>query len=264
MLGVRLSEFAAALLDPTLPVPRDLVGPDGELCAKRFGVYRNNVVAGLIEALQANFPAVCRLVGEEFFRAMARVYVVTEPLTSPILLDYGARFANFIAGFDPAAFLPYLPDVARIERAWTESYHARDAAPLAPDLLAAIPNDRVIDARFTLHPSLRFATSRFPALRIWRMNVGDSVLEPVDLNSGGEDTLVVRPQAQVEVRSLPRGALEFLAALADRSTLLDAARSAMRVAPHFDLGANIAALINAGAFVEYSLEPERRLRQHDE
>jgi Putative DNA-binding domain len=252
-LADRLSGFAAALLDPTLAVPAGLVGPDGEPSAKRFAVYRNNVVVSLIEALQAGFPAVCRIVGEEFFQAMARAYIVAEPPASPILLDYGAGFANFIAEFEPAASLPYLPDVARIERAWSEAYHARDAAPLAAEVLADIASDRVANACFTVHPSLRVVASRFPALTIWRMNVDDGVPGPVDLESGGEDTLVMRPQAAMEVRSIPPGAAEFLTALADGRTLVDATRSAMYAAPYFDLSANIAALISAGAFVDYSI-----------
>lgn len=248
----RLSDFAAALLDSTLATPPGLVGPDGEPTTKRFAVYRNNVVVGLIEALQANYPAVCRIVGEEFFQAMARAYAIAEPPVSPIMLDYGAGFPNFLAAFEPAASLPYLPDVARIERAWTESYHARDVRPLSAEALTAMASDDVAEACFTLHPSLRLVTSRFPALTIWRMNVDDGVPSPVDLASGGENALIIRPQADVEVRSLPAGGAEFLAALAGGRNLIGAARSAMGVEPLFDLATNIAALIDAGAFVDCS------------
>jgi hypothetical protein len=104
-------------------------------------------LAGGGSPLQANFPAVLRLVGKEFFREMARLYVLSEPPTSPILLDYGAGFPDFIASFVPAGALVYLPDVARIERAWTESYHAPDAAPLPAAAAATIPKDRVANAR---------------------------------------------------------------------------------------------------------------------
>jgi len=72
----------------------------------RFAVYGNNVVVGLMEALQANFPATCRVVGDKFFRAMAREFVMLEPPTSPILLDYGAGFPDFIGCFEPAGPLP--------------------------------------------------------------------------------------------------------------------------------------------------------------
>jgi len=251
-LADRLSDFAAALLNPVLPVPHDLVGPDGESATKRFAVYRNNVVIGLMDALQTSYPAVCRIVGEEFFRAMARAYVVSEPPASPILLDYGAGFANFIAAFEPAASLPYLPDVARIEHAWTEAYHAPEAAPLTAEILAEIPNDSVAKARFTVHPSLRVVSSRFPALTIWRMNVGDGVPGPVGCESGREAALVIRPQAEVEVHAIPLGGTEFLLALAGGKTLIDATQSAVNADPYFDLSGNIAALIGAGAFVDYA------------
>jgi len=251
-LADRLGGFAAALLDPTLAVPPGLVGPDGEPSAKRFAVYRNNVVVGLVEALQANYPAVCRIVGDEFFQAMARVYVVSEPPASPILLDYGAGFADFIAIFEPAASLPYLPDVARIERAWTEAYNAREAVPMSPAALAAIPTDRIADTRFTLHPSLRIARSQFPALTIWRMNIDDGVPAPVDIESGGEDALVMRAAADVEVRSMPPGGAAFLASFGMGKTLAEAAKSAMKIHAPFDLSASLLALISAGAFVGVS------------
>lgn len=252
-LAERLGGFVAALLDPTLAVPAGLVGPDGEPSTKRFAVYRNNIVVGLIEALQANFPAVCRIVGEEFFQAMARAYVVSQPPASPILLDYGGEFANFIAAFEPAATLPYLPDVARIERAWTEAYHALEAVPLGPEALSGIPSDRVAEIRFTVHPSGRVVRSRFPALTIWRMNIDDGVPNPVDFDSGGEDALIARPEADVEVRSMPPGGAEFLAALVNGKSLTEAAKSAMNACAFFDLSVNLAALISAGIFIGFSI-----------
>jgi Putative DNA-binding domain len=252
-LSERLGGFAAGVLDPALPTPRGIVGPDGEPSTKRFAVYRNNVVVGLTEALQQNFPAVCRLVGEEFFREMARAYVLSEPPASPVLLDYGAGFARFIASFEPAASLPYLADIARVERAWLESYHAPDAPPLPPDMVGNIPSDRVAEMRFTLHPSLRVVVSRFPAFTIWLMNVGDGVPGPVDLEAGGEDTLILRPRYEVEARSIPKGGPEFLFKLAAGGTLADAAGAALRAEPHFDLAGNIEGLIGAGAFVDCAL-----------
>ena len=241
--------FAQALLDPVIGVPIGLVGPDGEPSPRRFAVYRNNVVVGLIDALQAAFPAVCRIVGEEFFRAMARIYAASQPPASPILIDYGVTFADFIARFEPAASLPYLPDVARIERAWSEAYHARDAEPIAPQILAAIPAERVAELRLALHPSLRVVRSSFPALTIWRMNVADGVPAPVDLQAGGEDALLVRPAADVEVRWMPPGAADFIAALAHGCTLQAAATAALDADAGFDLAGNLTELIRAGAFV---------------
>jgi Putative DNA-binding domain len=246
-LAERQADFATGLLDPERAVPRGLIGPDGEDSPRRFAVYRNNVTVALTDALQANFPATCRLVGEEFFRAMARTYALSEPPTSPILLDYGTGFPDFIAAFAP---LPYLADVARIERAWTEAYHAPDARPLDPTVLSDIPHGEATRLCFRLHPSVRIVRSPFPALTIWRMNVADGVPRPVDLDAGSEDTLVVRPEAEVEVRSIPEGGPAFIAALARGHTLIEAARSGLRAASSFDLAANLAALLGAGVVID--------------
>lgn len=252
-LAERQRGFAAALLDAALPVPFGLVGPDQEPSPKRFAVYRNNVVVGLTETLKAAFPAVHRIVGAEFFQAMARSYVVAEPPTSPILLDYGAGFPEFIREFQPAAVLPYLADVARIERAWTEAYHAPEASPIDPTALAALAPEEFPAVRFQLHPSTRLVRSQFPALTIWQMNIGDGVPAPVDLAAGGEDVLVVRALADVEVRLISGGSFEFVQALADGASVLAAMKAALTADHRFDLSANLSGLMQAGALVGYNL-----------
>ncbi len=257
-LAERQRGFAAAILDPARPMPDGLVGPDGEPGPKRFAVYRNNVVVGLTETLKDAFPAVHRIVGADFFRAMARAYVMVEPPRSPILLDYGAGFPDFIRQFEPAAVLPYLADVARIERAWTEAYHAPEASPIDPTAFMAIAPDQLPSARLMLHPSLRVVRSRFPALTIWQMNVADGVPAPVDLAADGEDVLVVRPSADVEVRSIPNGSLEFIQALADGKSVLAALEAALIANSHFDLSANLSDLMRAGAVVGYRAAPDTR------
>ncbi len=88
--------------------------------------------SSLIDALRTKFPATERIVGEEFFRAMARVFVIAHPPRSKILHTYGDDFGDFIAAFEPAAELAYLADVARLEAARTRAYHAADATPLTP------------------------------------------------------------------------------------------------------------------------------------
>ena len=257
-LAERQRGFAAALLDPGLPMPDGLIGPDGEPGLRRFAVYRNNVVVGLTETLKDAFPAVHRIVGADFFRAMARAYVMVEPPHSPILLDYGAGFPDFIRIFEPAAVLPYLADVARIERAWTEAYHAPEASPIDRSAFSAIALDQSPAIRLDLHPSLRIVRSQFPALTIWQMNVADSVPTPVDLNAGGEDLLIVRPMADVEARSIPQGSLEFIQALMDGRSVLAALEAALITNPRFDLAANLSDLMRAGAMVGYHLAPGMR------
>ncbi|CAN7555409.1 HvfC/BufC family peptide modification chaperone [Mesorhizobium sp. LjNodule214] len=255
-LAERQQEFALALLDAARAAPRGLVGPDGLPSLRRFAVYRNNVVAGLIETLKENYPAVHRIVGDEFFRAMTGQFVTANPPQSPIMLGYGAGFPEFIDGFDPAAALPYLADVARIERAWIGAYHAAEAEPLSADDLLTIDQDRLALVRLALHPSLRVTQSRFPALTIWRMNVAGGEPGAVDLEAGGEDALIIRSSAEVVVNQLPMGAAALVRTLGAGRPVVAAAIAALEATPYFDLRTILAGLIEAGAFIGWSLEQD--------
>ena len=128
---MRQSEFVAALLDPSFPMPTGLIRPDGQTATQRFSVYRNNVIAGLTAVLEAAFPVIRTLVGSEFFAAAAAVFVRAHPPKSRIMMLYGARFPDFLSAFEPAADYAYLPDVARLEQALRESsrHFANDAKP---------------------------------------------------------------------------------------------------------------------------------------
>src|SRR6516164_8103437 len=125
--------FAHGLTDPTRTTPADVVGPRGKAAVKRYNVYRNNVMVSLIDALAAIYPAVQRITGVEFFRAMARLYARAAPPESPLLFEYGRQFPAFIEAYKYAAQMPWLADIARLERAWLDAYHAADAAQLSAD-----------------------------------------------------------------------------------------------------------------------------------
>ncbi|WP_213763954.1 DNA-binding domain-containing protein [Caballeronia sp. dw_19] len=245
--------FAAALLDPNMPVPRGLIGPDREPSEKRFNVYRNNVVAGLVEALKAAYPAVCRIVGHDFFAAMARVYVALEPPRSPVVLDYGETFPDFIERFEPAKSVPYLRDVARLERAWVEAYHAAEAPPVDPAPLATIDSQSLPQIGFMLHPTVRVVRSSFPVVQIWLMNIDAGDPAAIDISSGGENALVVRPIAEVEVRRLPAGAATFVIGLAAGASVADATALALDEDGDFDLAGALQDLFAINAIVGWTV-----------
>src|SRR5262245_57558518 len=94
--------FAQTIRAPEAPVPVHLRGAAQRDVTRRFSVYRNNLTAGLVAALRTQFTVVEQLVGTEFFRVMARDYVAEEPPRSPVLLDYGDTFPDFIDRFAPA------------------------------------------------------------------------------------------------------------------------------------------------------------------
>jgi Putative DNA-binding domain len=207
--------FAQGLTDPARATPADVVGPRGKAAIKRYNVYRNNVTVSLINALADTYPAVQRITGVEFFRAMARFHVRATPPTSPLLFEYGRDFPAFIEGYEHARDMPWLADTARIERAWLDAYHAADVPPLSPDALAAVPSDRLGDLVFTTHPATRIMRSEYPAVAIFAMNRVEGPVTPLQSNAA-EDALITRPDMEVAVRLLPPGGAAFLMCLIRR------------------------------------------------
>ena len=240
--------FAPPLLDPTRAAPPMVIGPNGKAAGKRYDVYRNNVTVSLVDALAAIYPAVQRITGTDFFRAMARFYVRSSPPTSPLLFEYGRDFPAFIESYEHARSLCWLADVARIERAWLDAYHAHDAAPLAPAQLAAVAPERLAELVFTPHPAARVVRSDFSAVTIFAANRDGEPIGRIDASTP-EDALITRPEFDVIVRHLPPGGAVFATCLAEGRPLGEAAASALDASPDFDLATNIAGLIEAGAFI---------------
>ena len=245
------AEFTPALLDPDRAPPAVISGPNGKTAGKRYNVYRNNVTVSLISALAATFPATKRITGEDFFRAMARFHVRATPPTSPLLFEYGHDFPDFIERYEYAQDMPWLADVARIERAWLDAYHAADEEPLTPQALASIPPGQLADTVLKPHPAAWILRSRFPAVSIFAANRNDGPVGRITA-SEPEDALITRPGSEVIVRHLPLGGAVFISHLMAGETLGISAAAAFNDHPEFDLPANIAGMIEAGVFTAAS------------
>jgi hypothetical protein len=240
--------FSSALTDPDQETPSVVTGPNGKAAIKRYNVYRNNVTASLIDALAAVYPAVQRITGVEFFRAMARFHIRATLPASPLLFEYGRDFPAFIERYEYARSMPWLADTARIERAWLDAYHASDADPLSPAALASVPPERLADVVFTAHPATRIICSRFSAVTIFAANRNAAPVGRIEAATP-EDALITRPDLDVVVRRLPPGGAVFLEHLISGRSLGEACASALEASPSFDIAAGIAGMIEAGAFI---------------
>jgi len=253
-LEIRLSHaatFASGLLDPTRQTPSRVTGPSGKAATKRYDVYRNNVTVSLIDALAAVYPAVQRITGMDFFRAMARFHIRATPPASPLLFEYGHEFPAFIAQYEYARPMPWLADVARIERAWLDAYHAPDMRPLAINALGSVPHDQLAAVTFEAHPATRIVRSEFSAVSIFAANRDAALQSRIDA-SAPEDALITRPDFEVVVRRLPPGGAKFISSLMSGRTLGEAAAEAQDGSASFDIGANIAGMFEAGVFTSMS------------
>lgn len=243
--------FARALISPgTEP----LAGLAALTAQPAFAVYRNTVMKGCVDALQANYPAVGRLVGEEWFRAAAAIHAREALPADPTLLRYGASFAKFLARFEPAAELPYLPGVARLDRYWTEAHAAPDEEALDPASVARLAPEVLAGTILHPHPAARWAWfDEAPIYTIWSRNRADSSDIAADLDWRPEGALLVRPRDTVERTALDAAGCAFLDACAAGRTLADAAQAALDRQGDADLTLLTSTLLGVGAFSSMTL-----------
>ena len=222
----------------------------GATLPARFAIYRNNVFAGLANALAVRFPAVRRLLGDDCFRRCCLRFVSEHPPGSPVLGEYGGGFAAFLGNLTELTALPYLTDVARLEWACHQAMHGTDAVVLASDALAGIEPAHVADLVFHPHPAVRLLRSDYPIRSIWRTNMFDTQTRVIAADTAGESVLVSRIGDDVSVISMAQPVAAFTEALFGGATLGDAAAI---LDTGFALAPALATLLRAHAFTTFDL-----------
>lgn len=220
---------------------------------ERLAVYRNTYLLTLVRALRLSYPAVERLVGAEFFEAAARGFIAGAPPRSSWLDEYGAGFAGFLERFAPAASLPYLGDVARLEWTVSRALRAPDAEPLDLAALAAVPVADQAGLRLLPQPSLSLLATQHPADAIWRavLEEDEAALAALDLSAGPAWLLVQRGSAGVEVLRLAEPLWRFVHALCAGRPL----GAALTDHAGIDAAAALAGLLAQGRLAGFELAP---------
>ncbi len=247
--------FAKALLAPDQTCPDGLFSGNGADPASRFAVHRNTVHNGLIIALAVAYPVTQLLVGEAFFRAMAGLYVQACPPTSPLISEYGSTFANFIQGFEPAASVPYLADIARLERLRVRAYHAADDRPLEPHTVLAALQARADlgTVRLRLHPSVATLASAYAVVAVWAAHQTEGGLAALDPGHA-QSALVLRQGLEVKVFAIDAGSVAFIQRLAQDEALQTAVERALEASNDFDLHQCLTLLISHHAITHLHLD----------
>ena len=212
----------------------------------RLAIYRGNVHGNYAKALACAYPIVRKIVGDEFFDAMARAHARAQPSRNSDLNRYGERLPEFLGDFSPVADLPYLPDVARME--WLAHRAHFAAEPVAFELatIADLPRERRATLCPRLAPACALLASAWPLGRIWTIHQDDyeDAFE-VDLDAGPDRILVHRPRWRAQVTSLAPGDFHFLEAALRGETLGAALEAAAAADPKFDPSIALARWINA-------------------
>lgn len=250
-MTVDQDQFHDALLDSAQPVPSGLHDGQNRPAGARFSVYRNNVAVSLIEALEVSFPAVAKLIGPENFKRVAGLFWRQHPPTSPMIMTYGTDFSEFLEHFAPLQHLGYLPDVARLEQAMRESYHAADTTPVDPVALSGLPEEDLSIARVTLAPTVKIVRSSWPVYAIWSFTLEDGAPKPPDV---AQDVLITRPVYDPKGHVLSAGGGAFISALTSGATIDQAFDIAINIAPDIDLAEVLTLLLDTASIINVHVE----------
>ena len=242
LLDLQRSFIDAIVIGDASGLDAAIVG-NGVSPAQCIQVYRNNTFITLTEALAATYPAIVRLVDRGFFDYAAAQFIPGNLPDRPCLFEYGGGFGDFLAGFDPVADYPFLPDVARLEWAVNAAWNSPARTPLAFEALARAATSAGETLRLSL--DALYLASGWNVDEIWQANRGGAdteilpISQPVRLQirCGGPGVMVERldPAAWSLRHHLARG-----------ETLGHAAAAAFAEAPDFDLGAALRALAAEG------------------
>ena len=248
--------FSHALFDRELPVPAELIQPNGQGATARFDVYRNNVMSGLVDATVTGFPVVHKLLGDDYFRALAAVFVREHPPQSPILTEYGEALPAFIQSFEPLKAYPYLADVALLELARRSSHNAADQSSVAAEQLGGLDPDQLMEVVPVAHPSLRLLSSNWPVHEIWAVQSGADGKAKPDMECGAQAVQILRPELQVVQYLLEPEQLCFAGAIDGNNKLGAIAEAVLEEFPNSDFVSLMVLMIQRGTIVKFLLPEE--------
>lgn len=199
--------------------------------ARRLNVYRNNVTRAAIEALRAAYPAVNQITGANFFSPMARQYWLDHPPANASLTLYGRDFASHVAGYEPARTLPYLPAIAKLDRAWLEAHHATNAPVLSAAAIAQLPPDSLPALAPGVAASVRLLSLDFAVHAVWQANRQAAPAPQPRIDDGPQQVLVWRHQGVVQSTALSPGHFAFLDRIQHGASLQTAVEAATTIDP---------------------------------
>ena len=184
-----------------------------------LSAYQGTVVGKLCRALEEIYPICYRLVGVDFFTAMAKHYIHRFPSRSPDLGAYGAQLSQFLAQFGPAAALPYLPDVACLEWHWHRVFNSAEQPTLDLAALGQVPPEQWEELVFELPGNSVLLASAYPVHRIWQVNQSDYTgTETIDLDQGGVNMFIWRDRYETRIDLPSDPEWQFLQALSSGET----------------------------------------------
>lgn len=170
----RQSALLEALLAGREPSAQAALLERGERLRRGLVAYRANAETMAERALQAAYPTVAAMMGEEDFAALARALWRASPPQRGDLAQWGLDLPDFIEAQRDLDPWPFLADCARLDAALRRCETAADAVP-EPDTLALLTEHDPDALCLRLLPCVQLIQSRWPIATLYAAHQpGDS------------------------------------------------------------------------------------------
>ncbi len=185
----------------------------GEPGAARLAVYGDGYLVRIREALAEVFEAVRHLLGSTEFAVLAADYARQHPSTEYNLSLAGRHLPEYLADSAHGRRLPFLSDLARLEWAVSQAFHAFDQPPLDPARLASLPLDAWERARLALQPSVAVVSSSWPIVDLWEARTVPREQIGIDLIDRPQQALITRHGEHVRCERIDPAPAQLLTGL---------------------------------------------------
>ncbi|WP_193316661.1 HvfC/BufC N-terminal domain-containing protein [Janthinobacterium rivuli] len=196
-------------------------------------IHADGYVQRLLECLQADYPVLRKVMGDELFAFFARAYVWRHPSASPTLYDLGGGFADFLAASQRAAgthqaALRFPVELAQLERARSEAGRAPGLEKLAPPMLASGLDVLLGNARaWRLAPCTRLLALSFPMCSFWHQaQAAPDDAVPAQPEASSSFVAITRMHYRLAMQELQPWQFYWLQALAGGAPLAHCAQQA--------------------------------------
>lgn len=244
--------WQAMLFSDDMILLRNSIIENGLSVQQRFQIYQHNYFSTLIDALQSVYAITYQLVGEDFFVYMAKDYILHNPSLSGDIRQFGKDFATFIATFPAVQYLPYLADMARLEWAYHEVFHAADVECFNLAELQSMDKNTYPQLKFLLNPACRLIESEYPILEIWQLHQGDND-KIIELSSSHDKVLILRVGLEVTLTRLNAAEFVLLQAFAEGLCFAEACKQAASAEPTIMITPVMQKFVSTNVIVSFSL-----------
>ncbi|QLQ31759.1 MAG: putative DNA-binding domain-containing protein [Candidatus Thiothrix singaporensis] len=219
------TRFIAAIFDRNQRAGMaELVKSQGALdAAQRVGIYRNSVHGVLLQHLGALYEVTRQLVGEAFFERLSDEFVDHAPPTRPFLVEYGDAFPAFMQRHAALEEMPWLADVARLEWARHQAWHAVNQPAGDFTQIMMLSEGQQASLCFQMPGSAQLVQSPYAVHQVWLAHQpedfpGKLPLERIQIPQPAY-VLVWRAGRQLRQVEVDEAGWDFLSALQQGATL---------------------------------------------